>query len=111
VLAQRKCHVIAHAEAVEQRGELKRQADFLPHDVDLLFGQVAQVAAKHVDVAFAGEQQAVEQPQDRRLAGSREPDDAGDGTLDDVEAAVLQYDTVAERQRHAIDSRDETAAV
>ena len=56
VLAQRKRHVIAHTEAVEERGELKREADFLPHDVDLLFGQVAQVAAKHVDVAFAGKQ-------------------------------------------------------
>ena len=89
VLAQRKGDVIADAEAIEQRRELKRKADLLPHDVDLLFRQVAQIAAEHVDVAFVGQQQPVEQPQNRRFTGAREPDHAGDGPFDDVEAAVL----------------------
>ncbi len=96
MLLERQRHILADGQAIEQRGELKREADLLPQLIELLFGHMAEVVTEKVDVAGVGRDQTVEQTQDRRLACAGEADDAGDRTLDDVEAAVAQHDAFAE---------------
>ena len=57
--------------------------------------------------SFVGPPQAVEQTQDRRLAGARKTDDAGDRALDDVEREVLHHDFRAVANADVLEPRIE----
>ena len=105
VLAQRQRDVLVDVQAIEERGELKREADRSAQIRPARARAAREILPVAEDAAAVGLAQAVEQPQDRRLAGAGEPDDARDRALDDVEREVLHHDRAPHMRAYVVESR------